>query len=128
MGSAKIEEMLGATMFSVVGEKGGATLVFKATDGRTFTFYHEQECCESVEIEDICGDLSDLIGSPITLAEESSNSDDPKQSEYDESWTWTFYRFGTSKGIVTVRWYGCSSGYYGEEVDMKIDDGIVESA
>ena len=34
--------------------------------------YHEQDCCESVYLEEIIGDLDDLIGSPITMAEEIS--------------------------------------------------------
>lgn len=70
-------------------------------------------------IEEIVGDLDDLVGSPILAAEESSNSEDDKPSDDSESWTWTFYRFRTAKGLVVIRWLGESNGYYGEGVDLE---------
>lgn len=111
--------MIGHTMVSVSGENGGDDLLFESTDGTKFHFYHGQDCCESVYIEDICGDLSDLVGSPMILAEEDSNYNDNAKNN-DESCTWTFYRFGTAKGIVTVRWYGSSNGYYSESVTFMV--------
>jgi hypothetical protein len=90
-------------------------LWFYTTDGEVYRMYHEQNCCESVYIEDIAGDLGNLIGSPIMMAE--------KVTEYgDNSWgtyTWTFYKFATVKGYVTIRWYGVSNGYYSESVTFE---------
>ncbi len=96
----------------------GDSLVFLREDQRVFRFYHAQDCCESVTIEDICGDLSDLTGSPIRIAEECTGQPGDKSEEY-ESGTWTFYKFSTIRGFVTVRWYGCSNGYYSESVDFE---------
>ena len=48
-------------------------IVFVTTEGETYRMYHEQDCCESVEIESIVGDLADLVGEEILLAEDVQN-------------------------------------------------------
>ena len=84
-----------------------------------YVMLHMQDCCESVRIDDICGDLQDLVGSPIRIAEElHSENILPKKSEWDESFTWTFYKLSTLKGYVDIKWYGTSNGYYSESVDL----------
>jgi len=112
-----INDMVGKT-FSNVEKNGDDSLVFQSADGICFEFYHLQDCCEHVRIEDVCGDFADLIGSPILQAEEVSSEDYPAP-KYADSYTWTFYKFATNKGSVTVRWLGESNGYYSESVDMK---------
>lgn len=104
---------------STDNEEENDSLVFKTTDGETFILIHVQDCCESVYLEDICGDLEDLVGTPILLAEEVSNFEEP-YNPYKEDWggtyTWTFYKLSTIKGSVTLRWLGTSNGYYSESV------------
>jgi hypothetical protein len=112
-----LNDMIGKTFDSVTGSEGGSQMVFSGPSGK-MSFFHLQDCCEGVSIDDVCGDLSCLAGSPILQAEEvSRRNDGPKPSEYSESWTWTFYKFATVKGSVTVRWLGESNGYYSESVD-----------
>ena len=112
----EIEDMIGAKIVEITGaEKGSDVIHFKSKDGRGWKFYHDQDCCETVEVEDICGDIADLIGEPLVEAEASSNQADVKYG----SETWTFYKFGTRKGHVTIRWLGESNGYYAEEVDIS---------
>lgn len=115
----KFSDLAGVTLVKVEN-KGDESLELTAADGRSFSLYHSQDCCESVSIEDIAGDLNDLIGSPIVFAEESTSSENPPdiKKDYQDSFTWTFYRLGTVKGTVVVRWYGESNGYYSESVDF----------
>lgn len=81
-----------------------------------YLMYHSQDCCENVSIDDIVGDLDDLIKSPILKASEDTNRDDPDHRF--ESVTWTFYNISTIKGHVTIRWCGTSNGYYSEAVSF----------
>ncbi len=112
-----ISDLVGQTIIQI-NETGRYQdqLEFILEDGRAFVWYHEQDCCESVSIEDITGDLDDLTGSPILRAEERTNRGD---ADYT-SQTWTFYEFATIKGSVTVRWLGESNGYYSESVDLCV--------
>lgn len=112
-----LKSIEGATITQVEGAwSGSERVVFTLSDGRLVTFYHDQDCCESVDVEDVLGDVDNLIGSPLILAEEIVR-DDPKASE---SGTKTWYTFVTSKGSVVIRWYGASNGYYSESVNIRI--------
>ncbi len=93
---------------------GNEALIFRAADGRAFCLTHIQDCCENVRIEDITGDLADLIGAPISSAKLETNQED---TDYGTQ-TWSVYHRRTPKGDVTLRWLGDSNGYYGEEVDF----------
>lgn len=110
--SCSIRELIGKTPVKI--ENGGDVLMLYMSDGSQYKFYHRQDCCESVSIEDIVGDLDDLLNTPLTVAEERTNRG---ESEYG-SHTWTFYELGSAKGYATIRWYGSSNGYYGEGVDL----------
>ncbi|AEW47444.1 hypothetical protein BCB4_0216 [Bacillus phage B4] len=110
----EFEGLVGKT-FTRIKNEGSDELVFYDTDGEIYVMYHQQDCCESVYIEDIDGDLEDLLHSPILMAEAVSESGN--DSDYGTS-TWTFYKIATIKGTVTLRWLGESNGYYSESVDF----------
>lgn len=127
----KFSNLVGLTL-TKAERIGDDQIRFEDTSGNVYVLCHEQDCCEHVTIEDIVGDLQDLVGSPILLAEEISNNwDSPNDSKvmhalivdgpkdgYDESWTWTYYKLATIKGYVDIRWYGASNGYYSESVSF----------
>lgn len=127
----QISELIGKKLTNVVNlETGSDEVIFHCEDGASFKMLHNQDCCESVSVDDVVGDVSDLIGAIVLDAREESNDDQPKSetskwadgTEHtytDESATWTFYVIQTDKGAVTIKWYGTSNGYYSEGVDFE---------
>lgn len=115
---ANMGDLVGLVFQSVVQNEEQDTLTFTTTDNRKFVMCHFQDCCESVVIESITGDLNDLIGEPILLSEEVDSEGAPPQDPNDDSFTWTFYKMATRKGYVDIRWYGSSNGYYGVGVNF----------
>lgn len=118
----KFEDLKGKTLVGVTGAKGDERMVFTCLDGDQYELVHVEDCCETVLIEDVCGDLSDLVGEVLTAEEVSSEGYPPPVSEggyTPESYSWTFYRIGTARGLVTVRWLGESNGYYSESVTFR---------
>lgn len=115
----EFSQLKGKTLTEIIGgEAGSDRITFICNDGSEYVMYHSQDCCESVSVEDIVGDIADLIGNPILTAEERTSDQNPAgiNKKYQDSFTWTFYELATIKGSVTLRWYGESNGYYSESV------------
>jgi hypothetical protein len=85
-------------------------------DGTMAVFYHEQDCCENVQLEDF-NVTGELVG-PIYNAYESS--DRKETNDYGDGETWTFYKVETMRGSLFMRWVGSSNGYYSEAVDIVL--------
>lgn len=120
---AKLNELLGKTILKIDGaEIDSDQIIFTCSDGSRYKMSHYYESNEYVYIEDICGDVEHLLNTPVTLAEDVSNLCDdmpPAADCLEDTYTWTWYKFATVKGYVTIRWYGTSSGYYSESVDFE---------
>ena len=120
-----IEALQGKTIVSVTGaEDGSDTIVFICSDRTRVMLDHYQDCCESVTVADVTGDVSDLIGQTILMAEEVT--EDASTGEYS-SGTWTFYKLRSHGGDVTIRWLGTSNGYYSERVCVSVDEVPITS-
>lgn len=110
-------ELNGEVIKSISGaEQGSDEVVITTESGKAIKLYHDQDCCESVEINDVEGCAEDLIGAIVVSAEEV-DGDCGESSDY-ESYTWTFYKLETSKGGLWIRWLGSSNGYYSERVSV----------
>jgi hypothetical protein len=97
MTKASLAELIGKTC-SNVENIGSTEIRFTLTTGEQYSLSHDQECCERVFVEDVVGDLSDLVGSPILMSEVVSSETDTNK----EHAVWTFYKFATRKGYVDM--------------------------
>ena len=109
-----INLMIGETFVKIVASE--KEMIFESQNGNQYIFFHDQDCCEHVYIEDIIGDLSDLENSPLLMAEEIIEKGDDTD-DWNSS-TWTFYKLMTTKGELFLRWCGESNGYYSEDVSI----------
>lgn len=121
-------DLIGLELISVTGGNvGDEEIVFKFSDGTIIKMFHDQCCCESVYINDIDGNIQDLVGGVVTQFDEVFSEDDGEPPhEYSDSWSWTFYNIATTKGFVNLRWLGESNGYYSERVDVSVFTGKSE--
>ena len=117
-----IEALKGKTLVRIDVLDNGARIEFETESGERFAMLHIQDCCEYVRVEDINGDVDELIGHPVLVAEERTsenvNPEEVISPCEEESFTWTFYVISTIKETVTIRWLGASNGYYSESVDF----------
>jgi len=98
-----INELIGKTLTKV--ENNGLKIYFTCDNNVKYVILYEQRCCEDVHIDDISGDLQDLIGSPILIAEECSDTEVEGDISYSKVCTWSFCKIATIKGSVSIRWY-----------------------
>lgn len=119
----ELKDLLGKTLASIENQDN-QQLMIVTTDGDKYVMRHLQDCFEDVYIESIVGDLADLVGEPLLMAEESTGEtpSDYKFKYEPQSYTWTFYKFATRKGYVDIRWLGTSNGYYSEGVSFEWAD------
>lgn len=114
--------LVGKTLESI--ENSGERLTFHIDDGTAYVSYHSQDCCESVQIDHVDGNVEDVIGQMIVEAEDWEDGDPVPDVKYQpESHTWTRQRIRTNKGEVTFHWLGESNGYYGETPYFQLTHG-----
>lgn len=112
---ASIENLVGKEVVAVLGGvKGSIDTFYLFSDNTYLQVYHEQDCCENVEIVD---EESDDIAGGVVISFELVKGE--TECTYDGSMTWSFVKLRTTKGDVWQRWLGESNGYYSEEVDLN---------
>lgn len=113
LNQAEMNKMLNRVVVGVDASEEKIALRFEG--GARGEFFHVQDCCEAVWVEDVNGNWNDLVGHPLLVAEERVDCSPPGNFESE---TWTFYTFRSVAGSVDVRWIGESNGYYSEDVDF----------
>lgn len=125
MRQPELSVLIGKTLTSVTNDN--KEIVFCCSDGSEYKLFHNpgRICLEytlarfGATIDDIDGDFDDLVGSPIIMAEEVSNDTSDERYRDEDRVRWTFYKFATVKGYVTVRWFGTSE-YYSSSVEFAV--------
>jgi hypothetical protein len=117
------QDMVGKTFTRIEHIKDGQERIFFYSDKYVYRMMHEQNCCENVIVDEVHGDIGDLIDTPILDAYLSTNEGHITETQYEnEHYTWSFYTIRTIKGSVTLKRYGTSNGYYSEEVNFSRED------
>lgn len=128
MTTTPIPELFGTTLTQIQVTQDQIT--FTLSSGARLYMFHERDCCEAVWIEDINGDITDLLHTPILLAEERTErkvtsytvGQEPYSYESPIFQQWTFYTFRTIKGSVDIRWCGETEGPYSLAVEYKLEE------
>ncbi len=71
---AEFTELKGKTLTSININDLKDNIIFITSEKDRYMMLHERDCCKSVTIEDISGDLCDLLESPIAVVEEVINN------------------------------------------------------
>lgn len=111
-----LEEIIGKVIVSVTGiAQDSEEIIFELENGDSYRMYHEYSCCEQVYLEDINGNIDNILNSPVLRFEEKTQD----ASIDEDSRTYTFYTIATVKGYLDLRWCGESNGCYSESVDFE---------
>lgn len=111
----EMERLIGKTPIGITIDTKRGEFSIDFLCGSELKLYHDQDCCEDFWLEDIVGDISKLIGNPLTMCEEVSCDVRKEQNQ-----TWTYYKFSTIKGYVDLRFIGESNGFYSEECTVEV--------
>ena len=115
---SKFSELLGKKILKIEGMKKDSDAIYFHTEcGKKYKMYHDKDgFWPDVLVEDVCGNINNLLNTPILMAEKSRNENG---SDEEPTQVWTFYKLATIKGFVDIRWFGEDDGYYSLEVDFE---------
>jgi len=109
--------MIGETIKYIDVDEYDHQIRVETESGRVFLIYHKQDCCESVRLVDINGNIKNLKGKVI---EDFTHMSKQFSDELGHgSKTITLITFFVDDSTVTTRWIGESNGYYSEEISVE---------
>lgn len=110
--SWNINEMSGKTIKECNYNKDYEEIILIMTTGERYKIYHDQDCCELVNIYWSQSNIKNIIDKTIESLEEVSQRPDIE----GDSMTITNYIFTFTDGTkANLYWVGESNGYYSEE-------------
>ena len=112
----EFSDLVGEVLDAVDIDREENQILLTTRSGRKFLVYHEQDCCEKVQIVGQDGSFDKLIGKPIVEARDIAV--DTTEEGIDDSQTTTTLVFRVDDQTVISRWVGDSNGYYSESVDI----------
>jgi hypothetical protein len=113
----EFSDLVGEVLEAVDIDGGENQILLTTRSGRKFLVYHEQDCCETVQIVGQDGNFDNLIGKPLIEARDFAVDTGETESDYDSQTTTTLV-FRVDDQTVISRWIGDSNGYYSESVDI----------
>lgn len=125
MSTITYDKLIGEVFTDVSGKRQDEEFIL-TNDNFYVAIYVPDDCCNQGWLEDVDGDIKDLLESPITMFEEVGSRERDigydSENHYQDSCTWTYYKIGSEKGSVTLRFVGTSNGYYCERADVHIEE------
>jgi len=111
------------------GDDCQVSCVYFFTDKGVFQFYHDQNCCETVDMHHLFGCTDRCVGAKVADIEEFVFGSSYDVDYSDESQTSSIYKIHfvdeNAKGYynkefdLVMHWIGESNGYYSETVDFR---------
>lgn len=101
-------DLIGKTLSAVIPIEDG--IAFKIRGGGQGQLRGHRSHLSSVVIRDVVGDLSDLVNSPIVMADVEAKDNHDIIEDEDTGITWTYYKLATQRGYVTISFRGDSLG------------------
>ena len=115
---SNIDYLVGKKIVEVRNLRENANeVIFVLEGGEELVQYHAQDCCEMVAVRQVDGDVADIVGHTVRVAEEREVHDHVVYDELNKS---TFYAIRTDGGDLDWRWDGSSNGYYSVSVYHRI--------
>jgi hypothetical protein len=120
-----LSDLVGTTLIKVENLDNERLIFTAHNNEHEYHTYHLQDCCETVSVYQIVGNIEDILNSQIIKTKElvyDNEQPEPdifipdNDCDHYESYTWTIHIIETKKGAVKFVWLGSSNGYYSESV------------